>query len=326
MNRFIRRLARALLLPLLVAPMLLHAQDGSNRPIRLVVPFTAGGGADFMGREIGRKLGQILGQTVVIDNKAGASGIVGTRDVANAKPDGLTLLLGTTGTHATNFATIEGLAYHPLNDFETVSIFGNAPFLLCLNPAIPATNLRELAALAKSQPGKLTHGSSGLGSSAHLGFEALKSELGINMQHIPYKGLPNAMVDVLGGQISMTMDSIPSVTAHARSGKVRCIATGGATRTPVFPDLPTLAESGAPGLEIGSWYGLFAPKGTPPAVVERLSKAVREALAQQDMRASLDRVGAVGMPLSAAESRKYLEQDISRWVKVAKDLNIRIQQ
>ncbi|VTU16225.1 Argininosuccinate lyase [Variovorax sp. PBL-H6] len=324
MHASIRRLAMALLLPLLAAPAALQAQD-NTRTIRLVVPFTAGGGADFMGREIGRTMGQILGQTVVIDNKAGASGIVGSREVAGARPDGQTLLLGTTGTHATNFATIEGLAYHPLNDFETVAIFGNAPFLLCLNPAIPATSLGELTALAKAQPGKLTHGSSGLGSSTHLGFEALKSRLGIEIQHVPYKGLPNAMVDVMGGQISMTMDSIPSVAPHAKSGRVRCIATGGTSRTPVFPELPTLAEAGVPGLEIGSWYGLFAPKGTPPAVVERLSRAVREALARDDMRTSLDRVGAVAMPLNPAQARSYLEQDIARWVKVAKDLNIRIQ-
>lgn len=326
MKAFIRRVATALLLPLLAAPAALHAQEGSGRPIRLVVPFTAGGGADFMGREIARKLNQILGQTVVVDNKAGAAGIVGSLEVANAKPDGHTLLLGTTGTHATNFATYERLAYNPLEDFETVAIFGNAPFLLCVNPSIPAKNLGELASLAKSRPGGLTHGSSGLGSSTHLGFEALKSAMGVQIQHVPYKGLPNAMVDVMGGQISMTMDSIPSVTPHAKAGKVRCIATGGASRSPVFPDIPTLAESGAPGLEIGSWYALFAPKGTPPAVVDRLSKAVREALTHDDLRASLDRVGAVGMPLTPAESRKYLEQDISRWVKLAKALNIRIQQ
>jgi tripartite-type tricarboxylate transporter receptor subunit TctC len=305
-------------------PHSLAAQDYPSRPIRLVIPFPAGGGADFMGREIGRELSAALKQPVVAENRAGASGIVGSQHVAQSKPDGYTLLLGTTGTHSTNVATIPGISYHPLRDFTTVAIFADAPFLLCVNPSIPATNLQELAALARRQPGKLTHGSSGNGSSAHLGFEALKSALGIDVMHVPYKGLPPAMVDTIGGQISMTMDSIPSATPHIRSGRVRCIATGGARRSPVFPDMPTIGESGVPGFVIGSWYGLFAPKGLPAPVLERLASAVRAALASDDMRAALVRVGADAMPMTPTESTTYLEGDMARWVKVANDLNIRV--
>ncbi len=302
----------------------LAAQDYPSRPIRLVIPFPAGGGADFMGREIGRELAAILKQPVVAENRAGASGIVGSQHVAQSKPDGYTLLLGTTGTHSTNVATIPGIAYHPLRDFTTVAIFADAPFLLCVNPSVPAANLQELAVFARRQPGKLTHGSSGNGSSAHLGFEALKSALGIDVTHVPYKGLPPAMVDTIGGQISMTMDSIPSATPHIRSGRVRCLATGGSRRSPVFPEIPTISESGVPGFVIGSWYGLFAPKSLPAGVLDKLASSVRSALASDDFRAALMRVGADAMPMTPAESAAFLEADMARWVKVANDLNIRV--
>jgi tripartite-type tricarboxylate transporter receptor subunit TctC len=306
------------------APGAASAQDYPVRTVRVVVPFPAGGGADFMGRELSRKLQQKLKETFVVDNKPGASGMLGTQAVMQSKPDGYTLLLGTTGTHSTNFATIPGIAYHPLNDFDTVSIFADAPFLLCVNRDVPATTVKELAAYAKANPGKLSHGSSGNGSSAHLGFEALKAALGVDVVHIPYKGLPPAMLDTIGGQIAMTMDSIPSASPHIKSGRVRCIATGGRQRSPVLPTIPTIAESGVPGFAIGSWYGLFAPKGTPAAVLNKLSSTIREALADDDMRAALAQVGADGLPMTPAESRKYLEDDIARWVKVATDLNIKV--
>jgi tripartite-type tricarboxylate transporter receptor subunit TctC len=307
-----------------IQPDPLSAQDYPSRPIRLVIPFPAGGGADFMGREIGRELAAILKQPVVAENRAGASGIVGSQHVAQSKPDGYTLLLGTTGTHSTNVATIPGISYHPLRDFTTVAIFADAPFLLCVNPSVPAANLQELAAFARRQPGKLTHGSSGNGSSAHLGFEALKSALGIDVTHVPYKGLPPAMVDTIGGQISMTMDSIPSATPHIRSGRVRCLATGGSRRSAVFPEMPTISESGVPGFVIGSWYGLFAPKGLPGSVLDKLASSVRTALASDDFRAALTRVGADAMAMTPVESAAYLEADMARWVKVANDLNIRV--
>ncbi len=316
--------ATALLAAAIVWPGAAAAQDYPTRTVRVVVPFPAGGGADFMGREISRKLQQKLKETFVVDNKPGASGMLGAQAVMQSKPDGYTLLLGTTGTHSTNFATIPGIAYHPLNDFETVSIFADAPFLLCVNRDVPANNLKELAAYAKANPGKLSHGSSGNGSSAHLGFEALKAALGVNVVHIPYKGLPPAMLDTIGGQIAMTMDSIPSASPHIKSGRVRCIATGGRQRSPVLPAIPTIAESGVPGFAIGSWYGLFAPKGTPAPVLQKLAAAVQEALTDDDMRAALAQVGADGLPMTPAESRKYLEDDMSRWVKVATDLNIKV--
>ena len=316
--------ATALLAAAIVWPGAAAAQDYPTRTVRVVVPFPAGGGADFLGREISRKLQQKLKETFVVDNKPGASGMLGAQAVMQSKPDGYTLLLGTTGTHSTNFATIPGIAYHPLNDFETVSIFADAPFLLCVNRDVPANNLKELAAYAKANPGKLSHGSSGNGSSAHLGFEALKAALGVNVVHIPYKGLPPAMLDTIGGQIAMTMDSIPSASPHIKSGRVRCIATGGRQRSPVLPAIPTIAESGVPGFAIGSWYGLFAPKGTPAPVLQKLAAAVQEALTDDDMRAALAQVGADGLPMTPAESRKYLEDDMSRWVKVATDLNIKV--
>lgn len=300
------------------------AQEYPTRSIRMIVPFPAGGGADFMGREISRKLSEALGQPVVVENRPGASGIVGSQHVAQAKPDGYTLLLGTTGTHSTNFATIVGLSYHPLNDFETVSIFGDAPFLLCLNPGVPAKNFAEMVQYARSNPGKLKHGSSGMGSSAHLGFEIMKAHLKIDMPHVPYSGLPPSITDTLGGQIAMTMAPIPSARPHIASGKLNCVATGGRTRSAVYPNMPTLIESGVPGLAIGSWYGIFAPKGTPKAVVDKLSAVTLKSLNDEDLKASLGKVGAEGTPLTPAQSRKLLEDDIAVSVKVANDLNIKI--
>lgn len=295
-----------------------------NRPIRMVIPFPAGGGADFMGREISKKLAENLGQPVIVENKAGASGIVGAQHVAQAKPDGYTLLLGTTGTHSTNYATTPGLSYHPLNSFETVSIFGDAPFLVCLNSKLPVKNFAELIQYARANPGKLEFGSSGMGSSAHLGFEAMNAHLKTSMLHVPYSGLPPAITDTLGGQISMTMAPIPSAKPHIQSGKLNCVATGGRKRSALFPNMPTISESGVPGLAIGSWYGIFAPKGTPSDIVSRISASVLKALNEDDLRGALERVGADALSLNPAQSKKLLEDDISISVKIATELNIKV--
>ena len=302
------------------------AQDAyPSSPVKVIVTFTAGGGADFMGRVMSQKLSEILKQPFIVDNKLGASGVIGSQYVVQSKPDGYTLLLGTTGTHSTNFATIPNLPYHPIKDFTTIAIFSDAPYLLCLNPQLGINSITELVRYAKANPGKLTYGSSGIGSSPHLGFEALKKTLGIDVTHIPYKGLPAAMVDVMGGQISMTYDSIPSAVPHMKAGKVKCIAIGSKERSPVLPEIPTIAEASGSNFVMGSWYGLFGPKDLPPATLNKLSTGVLQALKDPEFQAVLQRVGATGMPLTPSQSKSFLEADITRWVNIANELQIRVQ-
>jgi tripartite-type tricarboxylate transporter receptor subunit TctC len=296
-----------------------------SSPVKVIVTFTAGGGADFMGRLASQKLSETLKQPFIVDNKLGASGVIGAQYVAQSKPDGYTLLLGTTGTHSTNFATIQNLPYHPTKDFSTIAIFSDAPYLLCLNPQLGINSISELTRYAKANPGKLTFGSSGIGSSPHLGFEALKKVLGIDVTHIPYKGLPAAMVDVMGGQISMTYDSIPSAVPHMKAGKVKCIAIGSKERSSVLPEIPTIAEASGSNFVMGSWYGLFGPKDLPPAVLNKLSTSILQALKEPEFQAGLQRVGATGMPLTPAQSKAFLEADITRWVNIANELQIRSQ-
>jgi tripartite-type tricarboxylate transporter receptor subunit TctC len=307
------------------SPASLSQENYPSGPVKVIVTFTAGGGADFMGRILSQKLGEILKQPFIVDNKLGASGIIGAQFVAQSKPDGYTLLLGTTGTHSTNFATIPSLPYHPIKDFTTIAIFSDAPYLLCINPELGINSIPQLVRYAKANPGKLTFGSSGIGSSPHLGFEALKSTLGIDVTHIPYKGLPAAMVDVMGGQISMTYDSIPSAVPHMKAGKVKCIAIGSKERSPVLPEIPTISEASGTNFVMGSWYGLFGPKDLPLNVTNRLSTAILQSLKDPEFQASLQRVGATAMPLNPNQSKNFLESDINRWVNVANELQIRAQ-
>ena len=291
--------------------------------VRLIVPFPAGGGADFMGRQIARRLGEAWQQTVVVENKAGAAGIIGSVSVAKAAPDGYTLLLATTGTHSTNPVTYTELPYDPLRDFATVAIFADAPFALCVSAGLNIKTLDELVKHSQAHPDALTYGSAGLGSSTHLGFEALKQVTGIRARHVPYKGLPPAMIDTVGGHVSMTFDSIPSALPHLRGGRVNIVGIGSAERVPSLPEVPTLAEN-AKGFTLGSWYGLFAPAHTPGKIVQQVNAAVTRIMEGNDFQQNLATVGAnplVGSPQRAAA---YLANDIARWRKVATDLNIKV--
>ena len=299
------------------------AQAYPARPVRIVVPFPAGGGADFMARVVGQKLGDALGQTFVVDNRAGAAGVIGTDMVAKSTADGYTLLLGTTGTHATNPAVLANLPYDPARDFAAISIFSNAPFVLCVHPSLPVKNVRELVAFAKKHPGELTYGSSGVGSSTHLGFELFALNAGIKIRHIPYKGLPLAMIDLVAGNTSLVFDSIPSAAPHIKSGRVRVLAIGSPQRSPSLPDVLTVAESGLPGYEMGSWYGLFAPAATPKEIVQRLAAETVKASTSADMRARFAGAGTDPLGLSAEESAALLAREIERWSKVAKQAQIK---
>jgi tripartite-type tricarboxylate transporter receptor subunit TctC len=234
-------------------------------------------------------------------------------------------LLGTTGTHSTNFATIPNIQYHPVKDFTTIAIFSDAPFLLCLNPKLGITSIRELIQYAKKNPGKLTFGSSGIGSSPHLGFEAMKITLGIDITHIPYKGLPSAMVDVMSGQISMTYDSIASAVPFMKAGRVNCIAVGSKDRSPILPDMPTIAEASGTNFSMGSWYGLFAPKNLPENITNQLSLTILQILKSIDFQNVLANVGAIGLPMTPLQAKEFLEADVERWVQIAKLLKMNSQ-
>ena len=299
------------------------AQAYPTRPVRIVVPFPAGGGADFMARVVGQKLGDALGQTFVVDNRAGAAGVIGTDMVAKSAADGYTLVLGTTGTHATNPAVLANLPYDPGRDFAPISIFSNAPFVLCVHPSLPVKNVRELIAFAKKHSGELTYGSSGIGSSTHLGFELFALSAGIKIRHIPYKGLPLAMIDLVAGNTSLVFDSVPSATPHIKSGRVRVLAIGSPQRSPSLPDLPTVAESGLPGYEMGSWYGLFAPAATPKEIIQRLAAETVKASTSADVRARFAGAGTDPLGLSAEESAALLAREIERWSKVARQAQIK---
>jgi tripartite-type tricarboxylate transporter receptor subunit TctC len=307
-----------------VHPNIANAQTFPSKPIRLVIPFPAGGGADYLGREIGHKLSEALAQPVIVENKTGAAGIVGTTSVARAPPDGYTLLIGTTGTHSSNPASYDTLSYDPQKDFEAVSIFGYGPFVLCVNAGYPIESIRDLISYSKLNPDKLTYGSAGVGSSTHLGFEQLKQQAGLEIRHVPYKGLPSAMLDTLGGHVAMTFDSIPSALQNIHSKKIRIIAIGSAKRSQLLPGVPTIGET-VPGYTLGSWYGVFAPAGTPKDVVLRLNTEINKILKSKEFSAKLESVGASTLIQNLDETRSYLDEDIKRWRKVAHELNIKVQ-
>ena len=299
------------------------AQTYPAKPVRVIIPFPAGGGADIFGRLVGRKLQDMLGQTFVIDNRAGASGIIGCEFVARAPPDGYTLLMGTTGTHSTNPAVYPKLPYDPIKDFEPISLVAESPFVLLVHPSLPAKNVKELIAFAKSRPGQLTYGSAGTGSSSHLGFELFNLMAGIKGVHVPYKGLPPAMTDTIAGELIMTWNSITAAAPFIRTKRVTALGIGSLKRSSLMPEIPTISESGLPGYELGSWYGFFAPAGTPQAVVGQLHREMAKALADPAMRQQFAGLSAEAVGSSPAEFRTVLQNDLVKWAKVARQANVK---
>ncbi len=299
---------------------------GANYPaksVRLIIPFPAGGGADIFARLIGRKLQEQTGQAVLADNRAGASGIIGSDLVARAAPDGYTILMGTTGTHATNPAIYPKLPYHPLNDFTPVSLLAEAPFVLLVNPQLPARNVEEFIAWAKARPKLYTYGSSGIGSSAHLGYELFNLMAGLKGVHIPYKGLPPAMTDTIAGELATTWNSISASAAAIRANQVRALGIGSLKRSELMPDIPTIAESGLPGYELGSWYGFFGPAGLPPGVLRQLHAHSVKAVSDPQMKQQFAALGAEGVGSTPEAFRALLEKDLQKWARVARDAGVK---
>ncbi|TMS58443.1 tripartite tricarboxylate transporter substrate binding protein [Imbroritus primus] len=289
-----------------------------NKPVTIIVPFSAGGTTDILARIVGVKLGETLGETVIIDNRPGAGGNIGAAMVAKAKPDGYTLLMGTVGTHAINQTLYPKLNFDPIKDFAPLTRVANLPNLLVVHPSVPAKNVQELIAYAKANPGKLNFGSSGNGSSIHLSGELFKNMTGIDMQHVPYKGSAPAVTDLLGGQISMMFDNMPSAIQHVKSGKLRPLAVTTAKRSPALPNVPTIAESGVKGYEATSWFGLLAPAGTPPAIINRLNADLVKILAMPDVKKQMAEQGAEAYSETPAAFAGFIKSETAKWAKVVK--------
>lgn len=314
--KLLRHLASTLLvcLPLVAAA---QAGDFPNKAIRIVVPFPPGGATDAAARLVAVKMGEHWGQPVVVDNRAGAGGNVGSDLVAKAQADGYTLVMGVTGSHAINTSLYSKMPYDPVADFVAISQVAVVPNVLVVHPSVPAKNLAELVALAKKEPGKLNYASLGNGTAAHLGMEMLKSEAGVDIAHVPYKGSAPAVSDLLAGQVQMMVDGLPSALPHVKAGKLRAIALTSLRRAPSLPDLPTIAET-YPGFYADAWSGLFAPKGTPQPVVDKLSAEVQRILKLPDVREKLTALGAEPVGSTQAEFAAHVKREIDKWAKVVK--------
>jgi tripartite-type tricarboxylate transporter receptor subunit TctC len=312
----LRRLVTAALLS---TPFTVFAQLDAfpAKPIRIVVPFPPGGATDVAARLIATRMSEKWGQAVVIDNRAGAGGNVGSDIVAKSAPDGYTLVMGVTGSHAINTSLYSKMPYDPVADFIAISQVAVVPNVIVVHPSVPASTLAELVALARREPGKLNYASLGNGTAAHLGMEMLKSAAGIDITHVPYKGSAPAVSDLLAGQVQMMVDGLPSALPHIKAGKLRAIAITSLRRSPALPDLPTVAEN-YPGFYADAWSGLFAPKGTPPAVVDKLSVEVQRILRLPDVREKLAGLGADPVGSTPAEFSAHVKREIDKWARVVK--------
>jgi tripartite-type tricarboxylate transporter receptor subunit TctC len=311
------------LIPALLIACSAHAQNWPNKPIRLLVGFSPGGASDITTRIIGQRLSEALGQPVVIDNRAGASGAIAARIVKDAAPDGHTLLSGATSILAINPALSSNLGYDPVRDFAPVSQTVSMAQILVAHPSVKATNLRELISLAKARPGELNYSSSGSGSSSHLAVELLKVMTGINLVHVPFKGSGQSMPALLAGQVQLIFDPLPTSAPQVKSGKLRGLAVSTAKRSPAMPDIPTAAESGVPGFESSMWYGVLVPAATPRGVVQRLNKSINDALRSVELRERFAALGADAVGSTATGFGEYIGVEVAKWGKVIRAAGIK---
>lgn len=300
------------------------AQGYPTKPIRLIVAFPPGGSTDIIARLVGQKLGERLGQQVVVDNRGGAGGTIGTEIAAKATADGHTLTMGTTSTHVIAPAAYASVKYDPTQDFVPITLVASTPYLLVLHPGVQAKSLKEFVALVKSQPGKLNFASAGTGSTTQLAMEMLKIAAGIDIVHIPYSGNAPAGTAVMGGQVQALFGSMPAVLPHARAGRMRPIAVGTAKRSSALPEVPTVAESGYPGFEVSLWLGFFAPKGTPDAVVKRLYGELTAIAKSAEMKEQFERNGADPVTTTQAELSKLMKSELDKYAKVIKAAGVQL--
>jgi tripartite-type tricarboxylate transporter receptor subunit TctC len=316
MKRMLDTLARLVTL-LVLAAGAAHAQDYPSRPVKIVVPFAAGGPADVYARFLAQRLQEALGQPFVVEDRPGGGSVVGTDQVAKSAPDGYTLLL-MSNTHTVNESLMPGKPFQLMRDFVAVAPINYSDLVLVVNPSVPANTLPELIALAKSRPGKLNYASSGPGTPYHMAGELFKSMASLDIVHVPYKESSAARTGVLGGQVEMMFDAVTVMNEHVKAGKVRALATSGSVRSAVMPDVPTLSEAGVPGYDAVIWLGLMAPKGTPAAIVSRLNAEVTRIVSRPEVKADWAKQGAVAMTQSPEAFTQYLQDDIVKWERIVR--------
>jgi tripartite-type tricarboxylate transporter receptor subunit TctC len=299
------------------------AQTYPTKPVKIIVPFAAGGPADNYARFLAQRLGDALGQAFVVDDKPGGGSVIGTDIVAKSAPDGYTLLL-MSNTHTVNETLLPNKPFELMRDFVPVAPINYSDLVLVVHPSVKASNLKDLLKFAKDNPGKLNYASSGPGTPYHMAGELFKSMAGVNIVHVPYKGSSGARTDVIGGQVQMMFDAVTTMAEHAKNGRVKALATTGAKRSSVMPDVPTVGEAGVPGYEATIWLGLMAPKGTPPDVINRLNEAVSKIANDAEVRKTWAKDGAVPLVMKPAEFDKYLHGDIAKWSKVIKSAHIKV--
>ncbi len=298
------------------------AQAYPARPIHLVVPFPPGGSTDILARALALKLAEGFAQAVIIDNRPGAGGSIGAEAAARAAPDGHTIMMGHLGTLAVNPAIYKNLPYDPVKSFAPVALMAMVPSVLVVNPQVPAQSAAELVAYARANPGKLTYGSAGSGSTSHLTTEYFKLATGTDILHVPYKGIGPMLTDLISGQLSLGINGAPAVMAHVNSGRLRALAVTGAKRLPSLPRSPTLDEAGVKGFDASGWYGIVAPAGTPAEIVLRLNSEIRRIMQTPELRARLDAEGAIPAAGSPQEFGAFIASEIARWGAVLKRAGI----
>jgi len=302
-----------------------HAQEAyPTKPIRIVVPFPAAGTTDILARAVAQKLTETWGQSVIVDNRPGAAGNIGAELVAKAAPDGYTLLMGTVGTHAINASLYAKMPYDHVKDFTPIVLVAGVPNVLVVNPSLPVKTVAELVAYEKANPGKLNFASSGSGTSIHLSGELFKTSAGVQMTHVPYKGSAPAVTDLIGGQVQLMFDNLPSALPHIKAGKLRAIAVTSLVRAPALPDVPTIAESGYPGFEASSWFGLLAPAGTKPEIVAKINAEVRKWLATPEARDKLASQGANAAGGTPEDFARHIAAETAKWAKVVKQSGAKV--
>jgi len=293
------------------------AQDYPGRPVRIIVPFAPGGSADVFGRFLAQRLQETLGQTFLIDNRPGAGSVIGTDAVAKAAPDGYTLLL-MSNTHTVNESLIPNKPFQLMRDFAPIAPINYSDLVLVAKASLPQNTLPELIKAAKAKPGGMSYASSGPGTPYHMAGELFKAMAGVSIVHIPYRGSAGARTDVLGGQIEMMFDAIPTMTEHIKSGKVKALATTGKVRSAVLPDVPTANEAGVPGYEATLWLGLMAPKGTPAAIVNKLNAEIAKITSNPEVRRAWTAQGTTAMTMGVDEFTRYMNDDIAKWARIVK--------
>jgi len=318
-------LAAALAGARFAAPMPARAQSLAGKQIKLIVPFPAGGPTDIVARPFAQMLGEALKATIVVDNRGGAGGSIGADVVAKSAPDGTTLLVGTVGTNAINAALYAKLSYDPVRDFTPLAQIAHAPVAVVVHPSQPAKTLADLVALAKQSPGKLNYGTAGVGTPGHLTAEMFRAASGIDIQHVPYKGSAPAVTDLIGGQIQIMFDPLQSVLSNVQGGKIRALAVSSSARSPVVPDVPTIAESGYAGFETTAWWGVFAPANLPDALTASLVAEIARITASDAFRGKLEPLGVTAVAnVGGGAFATFQKAELAKWGKAVQDAGVKI--